>query len=147
MKIICDGLTDVQAIALEAEIIGTFGTEATGGLLTNAVMPSGRAASRGRDINVPLGAPERAQLGLSLIKDAVLELVQANATGVTNAETANALALKSDHDSGSKDYLTFSIIGLLLHEGRLRRVEKQHARGAYFVDATAAIAEIAPHGG
>ncbi len=133
IKIICDGLTEVQAIALEAEIIGTFGTEATGGLLTNSVIPTGNPPKRGREINIPLGAPERAQLGLSLIKDAVLELAQANTAGITNAEAANSLRLKSDHSTGSKDFLTYSIIGLLLNEGRLSSVDKESGPGSYYL--------------
>ena len=36
-----EDLSDIQALKLEAELISAFGTEATGGLLTNAVVPSG----------------------------------------------------------------------------------------------------------
>src|SRR3989338_11011464 len=36
-----EDLSEIQAIKLEAELIAAFGTEATGGLLTNAVVPSG----------------------------------------------------------------------------------------------------------
>jgi hypothetical protein len=83
---------------------------------------------------VPSGAQERAQLGLKLLKDAILELAKANASGVTNSDAANALGLKSDFAGGSKDYLTFSIIGLLMSEGRLRR-DEQLGRGRYVSSA------------
>jgi len=56
-----------------------------------------------------------------MVKDAVMELAQANKKGITNAETAKSLGLQSDYGGGSKDYLSYSIIGLLLREGKLKR--------------------------
>lgn len=44
VEILADDLTDHQALKLEAEMISAFGTEDTGGFLTNAVMPSGLGA-------------------------------------------------------------------------------------------------------
>src|SRR5215831_15934818 len=40
VTILCDELNEIQALKMEAELIATFGTEATGGLLTNSVLPS-----------------------------------------------------------------------------------------------------------
>ena len=37
-------LTETQALKLEAELIGAFGTIANGGTLTNAVSPSGQVS-------------------------------------------------------------------------------------------------------
>jgi uncharacterized protein len=98
-----------------------LGTISTGGTLTNSVVPSGEARKR-LSIVVPLGAPEKAQLGLSLLKDAVLELAKANAKGVTNSDVCHSLGLHSNYAGGSKDYLSWSVIGLLMQEGRLKRV-------------------------
>jgi uncharacterized protein len=70
---------------------------------------------------VPLGAAEKAQLGLQLLQDAVLELAKANPTGVTNSETCHALGLHSNYGGGSKDYLRWSLLGLLMQDGKLRR--------------------------
>lgn len=39
--VLADDLTEAQALRLEAELIAAFGLEETGGLLTNAVVPSG----------------------------------------------------------------------------------------------------------
>src|ERR1700757_263949 len=36
-----ESLSELQALKLEAELIAAFGTEDTGGILTNAVMPRG----------------------------------------------------------------------------------------------------------
>lgn len=116
-----DSLTESQAMKLEAELISAFGTVDTGGLLTNSVLPSGLSAKARKALVVPHGAKERAQLGLSLLKDAVLELAKANPTGISNADTASLLGLRSDYGGGSKDYLSYSLLGLLMREGKLER--------------------------
>jgi len=36
-----EGLSEVEALRIEAELISAFGTEHHGGMLTNAVVPSG----------------------------------------------------------------------------------------------------------
>ena len=116
-----DSLTEEQAIRLEAELISAFGTEETGGLLTNAVVPKGLGKKVRRSIVVPSGARERAQIGLNLLKQAVLEFAKANERGITNSDAASLLGLRSDYGGGSKDYLSYSIIGLLMREGKLSR--------------------------
>lgn len=116
-----DSLTEEQAIRLEAELISAFGTEETGGLLTNAVVPTGLGKKVRRSIVVPYGARERAQIGLNLLKQAVLEFAKANERGITNSDAASLLGLRSDYGGGSKDYLSYSIIGLLMREGKLAR--------------------------
>lgn len=123
VTILAEGLTEIQAIRLEAELISAFGTEATGGILANSVIPTGNAVRTRRTLNVPTGVLEKAQIGLSLLKEAVLELAKANATGITNSDAAKALGLQSDYRGGAKDYLSFSLLGLLLREGRMRRDE------------------------
>ncbi|WP_076736889.1 GIY-YIG nuclease family protein [Deinococcus maricopensis] len=123
-----DDLTELQALRLEAELIAAFGTQASGGLLTNTVMPSGLARKARGSLVVPSGVKEKAQIGLALLKEALLELAQANEQGVTNAEAASLLGLRSDYGGGSKDYLSYSLIGLLMREGKLERVanSKKH---------------------
>ncbi len=116
-----DGLSELQAIRIEAELIAALGTEASGGLLTNTVIPSGNVSKPRKALIVPDGVLEKAQLGLALIKDAVIELAKANTKGITNSDTASALGLRSDYGGGSKDYLSYSILGLLMREGKLLR--------------------------
>jgi hypothetical protein len=41
VSLLCGSLNEPQALRLEAELISALGTEATGGLLTNCVVPSG----------------------------------------------------------------------------------------------------------
>jgi hypothetical protein len=116
-----DSLSEAQAMKLEAELIAAFGTEETGGILTNAVVPKGLGKKVRPSLVVPHGAREQAQLGLSLLKQAILEFAKANAKGITNSDAASLLGLRSDYGGGSKDYLSYSIIGLLMREGKLAR--------------------------
>lgn len=104
--VLADDLTEAQALKLESELISAFGTEATGGLLTNSVVPSGAQGKPRRGVTVPAGSVEKAQVGLNLLKSAVLELAQANPAGITNSDTSKALGLQSDYAGGSKDYLS-----------------------------------------
>jgi hypothetical protein len=70
--------------------------------------------------------PEKAQVGLQLLKDAVLEFAQANPDGVTNSDTASLLGLRSDYGGGAKDYLSYSVLGLLMREGKVERRKPGH---------------------
>jgi hypothetical protein len=120
-------LSEIQALKLEAELIAAFGTEDTGGLLTNAVLPSGLGTKSRREVIVPTGVKEKAQLGLGLLKDALFELARANLAGITNSDAASLLGLRSDYNGGSKDYLSYSVIGILMREGKLKRADsKRH---------------------
>lgn len=119
-----DKITEAQALKLEAELISSFGVESAGGILTNAVLPRGLGGRQRKNITIPHGAQEKAQLALQLLKDAVLELATANPAGVGNADVASSLGLRSDYGGGSKDYLSYSILGLLMREGKLVREGK-----------------------
>jgi uncharacterized protein len=128
VTMLVEDVNEHQAIRLEAELIAAFGTEDTGGLLTNAVMPRGLGGKARSKVVVPSGVREKAQIGLSLLKGAILELVKANPAGVSNSDAASLLGLRSDYGGGSKDYLSYSILGLLMREGKLSRdrVSKRH---------------------
>lgn len=62
-------------------------------------------------------ALENSHVGLDLLKQAILELLQQYPAGLTNIEIARALDLESDFEGGQKNYLSWSILGLLLSEG------------------------------
>jgi hypothetical protein len=74
-----------------------------------------------KNLTIPFGIREKAQTGLEFIKDSIMQLAQVNKLGITNAEAAKSLRLQSDFGGGSKDYLSFSVIGLLMREGKLKR--------------------------
>ena len=88
VDILVEDLTEAQALRLEAELIAAFGTVESGGVLTNAVVPSGLGGMSRKGVVVPQGSVERAQLGLQLLKTAVHELAKANPSGITNSDAA-----------------------------------------------------------
>lgn len=125
--IIADNLTEQQALKIEAELISAFGVRAQGGLLTNRVRPNPDNIAKHIKLNIPEGCYEKAQMALDLLKAAVMELAKANPQGISNSDAAKYLGLQSDYGGGSKDYLSYSIIGLLMKEGRLERApSKKH---------------------
>lgn len=125
--IIADNLTEEQALKIEAELISAFGIISQGGLLTNRVKPNVDNIKRKIKVNVPDGCYERAQMGLTFLKQAIIEFSQANPDGVTNADVAKYLGLQSSYNGGAKDYLSYSILGLLMQEGNLvRNEDKKH---------------------
>lgn len=119
--IIADNLTEQQALKIEAELISAFGVRSQGGLLTNKVRPNPDNIKRQVKLNVPDGCYEKAQMALDLLKSAVMELAKANPSGISNSDAAKYLGLQSDYGGGSKDYLSYSILGLLMKESRLVR--------------------------
>ena len=110
-------------LRIEAKLISAFGTEQTGGLLTNSVIPSDLVSAKRSHVVVPQGAVEQAQLGLDMLKGALNKLIDANVEGITNSEAASLLGLRSDYNGRQKDYLSYSVLGLLLREGRVIRRE------------------------
>ena len=123
--VLADNLTEEQALKVEAELIAAFGIRKYGGLLTNKVRPNPNNISKRVKINVPDGCYEKAQMGLELIKSAVMELAKANPKGIKNSDAAKYLGLQSDYGGGSKDYLSYSILGILMKEGKIKRNEKK----------------------
>ena len=79
-----EGLSEGEALRIEAELISAFGTEDGGGLLTNAIVPKGLVLTRNRGVIVPAGVVEKAQIALQHLKSAVFETAKANKEGVTN---------------------------------------------------------------
>ena len=44
---------------------------------------------------------------------------------VINSDEAKYLGLQSDYGGGAKDYLSYSVLGLLMKEGKIIRNEKK----------------------
>jgi hypothetical protein len=121
-------LTELDALRIEAELISAFGTRVNGGILLNNVIPSLAPNKRKlRGLTLPSGVLEKAQRGLQLLKDALLEFANANPEGVTNSDVSHALGLQSNYRGGSKNYLSYSVLGLLMRDSRLvRDMKKRH---------------------
>ena len=62
-----------------------------------------------------------AQEGLRKIENAILELLERNPEGLSNVEIADSLDLRSDFLGGSRNYLTYSVLGGLLRQEKVRR--------------------------
>ncbi|HVU38742.1 MAG TPA: hypothetical protein VHC95_10435 [Opitutales bacterium] len=75
---------------------------------------------------------ELAQAGLGQIKSAILGFLETQPHGASNAEIAEALGLRSDYEGEQKDYLCWSILGLLVNEGKIR-YETPKNRKIYFL--------------
>lgn len=121
-----EDLTWDQAVKIEAELIAALGTEDRGGLLTNVVSPSGSVSTRRKSPTIPTGVVEKAQIGLGLVKSAVYEFARANRMGVTNADVANSLGLQSEHMGGSINYLSYSVLGLLMRDLKVKYVDRRY---------------------
>ena len=63
---------------------------------------------------------EKAQAGLAQLKQAILDFVAAHPEGCRNVEIAEALGIRSDFEEGQKDYLSWSLLGLLVGEEKVR---------------------------
>lgn len=125
--VMADNLTEAQSLKLEAELIAAFGTKNHGGILTNKVRPNPNTINKKIKANIPEGCYEKAQMGLELIKSAVMEMAKANEKGISNSDAAKYLGLQSDYGGGSKDYLSYSVLGLLMKDGKIIRTDnKKH---------------------
>jgi uncharacterized protein len=69
---------------------------------------------------------EKARQGLQLLKEAILETVGQHAGGLSNARIAELLQIHSDFGGKQRDYLSWSVIGLLVNEGKLRKLGEKH---------------------
>ena len=62
---------------------------------------------------------ERAQVDLELIKEAILSELKAHSHGMTNADVVHQLGLESDFEGQNRNYLSWSILGILIGEGKV----------------------------
>ncbi len=64
-----------------------------------------------------------AQKGLELIEEAIIRLLEHNPQGLRNVDITDALGLRSDFQGGHRNYLTYSVLGILLDKGKVVRDE------------------------
>jgi hypothetical protein len=72
----------------------------------------------------PISAKSKAATGLTLIKEAILDQLSDSKEGLRNADIARELGLESDHEGHQKDYLTYSVLGLLLKQGEVEKIKR-----------------------
>lgn len=66
----------------------------------------------------------KAEMGLALIKEALLDYLEDHPSGARNSELAEQLNLHSNHESNQVDYLSYSVLGLLLETGHVTKVRQ-----------------------
>ena len=60
-----------------------------------------------------------AQAGLRQIEEALVRLLEANPQGLRNVEIADSLGLRSSSLGNQRNYLTYSVLGNLIDEGKV----------------------------
>jgi hypothetical protein len=64
---------------------------------------------------------EKAQAAVEMLKEAVLEVLSAHPEGLRHADIVNMLDIRSDYSGRQKNYLSWSVVGLLMNAGKIRR--------------------------
>ena len=65
-------------------------------------------------------ALDKSQQAVALLKEAIIETITLYPSGIGNSDIARKLQIESDFEGRQKNYLSWSIIGLLVNEGRLK---------------------------
>jgi hypothetical protein len=73
-----------------------------------------------------MNAKDSGHQGLALLKAAILECLKRHPDGLGNADIADMLDMHSDYLGGQKDYLTWSVLGLLLNEKKVLRKGRRY---------------------
>lgn len=73
---------------------------------------------------------DKAQRGLTLLKEAISELLTAKKEGLTNAEISTELDIQSDYLGAHQGYFCWSILGLLLNEKRIVKKGQRYFIGS-----------------
>ena len=80
-----------------------------------------------------MSALEKSCQALSLLKEAILETLKQNPNGIGNSDIARQLKLESDFEGSQKNYLSWSVIGLLVNEGKVK-YKKVGSKKLYFIE-------------
>ena len=70
-------------------------------------------------MNTDTTAYTMAQEGLRQIEEAILRLLTVNHQGLRNVEIADSLGLRSSSLGNQRNYLTYSVLGNLIDEGKV----------------------------
>jgi hypothetical protein len=76
---------------------------------------------------------EKSKQAVTLLKEAILETIAHHPDGIGNSDIARALKLESDFEGSQKNYLSWSVIGLLVNEGKVK-YKKVGSRKFYYIN-------------
>ncbi len=65
-------------------------------------------------------ALDKSKQAVTLLKEAILETIRHHPNGIGNSDIARQLKLESDFEGSQKNHLSWSIIGLLVNEGKVK---------------------------
>jgi hypothetical protein len=71
---------------------------------------------------------ELAERGLAMLKEAILVYLEDHPNGVRHAQIVTDLGLQSAYEGKQKNYLSWSVIGLLIDEKRVRYERKGRSK-------------------
>jgi len=74
----------------------------------------------------------KAQFGRDLIMEAVIQVLESANHSMSHAEIVHALGIPSDFEGQNSNYLSWSILGLLVNEGTIEYSGDRHQR-VYFL--------------
>ena len=67
---------------------------------------------------------EQAQEGLNLLKESILRTIENNPGGINNIDVARELDIESDYQGAQRNFLSWSILGLLLNEEKIEKSDR-----------------------
>ena len=62
---------------------------------------------------------QQAQAALSSLKQTIFDYISLNPKGVTSTDIVKSLDLYSDFEGKQKNYLSWSVVGILVNEGKI----------------------------
>lgn len=129
---IVDNLDEFSALKIEAQLISAHGLKVYGGCLLNIIQPNQykQKKSKIKYVN-PNSCKEKAELGLMFLKESIILFLKANPDGAWNSDIAKCLGLESSVKNKSKNFITFSILGLLELENKIEIIQKQKGKNTY----------------
>ena len=80
-----------------------------------------------------MSALQKSRQAVDLLKEAILETIKQHPNGIGNSDIARQLKLESDFEGNQKNYLSWSVIGLLVNEGKVK-YKKVGSRKLYFIE-------------
>lgn len=66
---------------------------------------------------------EESQKGLTLIERAIEKLLMIESEGLSNSEIAHSLGLESNHQGKQINYLTYSVLGIMMEKGFVKKIK------------------------
>ena len=106
-------------------------TKETGLLTPTSAHYSDRRVSAIRPNTDVMTTEEKAAAGVRYLKEAILEYLGAHPDGVPHSQIVTDLGLQSSYEGGQQNYLSFSVLGLLLADQEVR-YERRGNKKFYF---------------